>query len=307
MIFKNLMLYQLTHKAEIYFPALREKLADSAFTPCGPTQATSIGFVPPAGGELTHELFGALMFAVQIQEKKIPASALNDLVDEKVAVIEAEQSRKVHKKERANIKDDILMDRLPGVIPTNKRVYAYLDAHLNMLLVDTSSPGTAEKVLTLLRECIGGIGAIIPQANLSPAICMTMWLRGRSMPDDFLLGSECELLSPGAEGGKVRCQGIDLFSDEVEAHINAGLQVSQLRIVWQQSLSAVIKGQNAIRSIRFSDALLAESAAESEDDISRFDADMALMVGTLREFIPALGQAFGGWIEQEYIELKEAS
>lgn len=33
MIFKNLMLYQLTHKAEIYFPALREKLADSDYMP----------------------------------------------------------------------------------------------------------------------------------------------------------------------------------------------------------------------------------------------------------------------------------
>jgi hypothetical protein len=30
---------------------------------------------------------------------------------------------------------------------------------------------------------------------------------------------------------------------------------------------------------------------------------MALMVGTLREFIPALGKAFGGWLSQELMSI----
>lgn len=307
MIFKNLMFYQLTQPAAIYFEPLRSKLADMAFNPCHPSQAVSMGFVPPAGGELWHEQEGVMMLAVQIQEKKIPSSALNDLVAEKVAVIEAEQARKVYRKERLTIKDEILMDKLPSVVPTNKRVYAYLDETINMVVVDSSSPSTSELVLALIREAIGSFPAMIPQINISPAICMTMWLRGRTLPDNFLLGGDCELTEPGADGGKVRCRGVDLFGEEIEAHINAGRQVSLLRVTWQKSLSVLIKDQANLKSIKFSDALLAEAHDEAEDDISLFDSDMALMVGTLREFIPALGQAFGGWIEQEYIELKEAS
>ena len=57
---------------------------------------------------------------------------------------------------------------------------------------------------------------------------MTAWLAHRNLPDDFVLGEECELREPGEDGGVVRCRGVDLLSEEVETHLNAGKQVARL-------------------------------------------------------------------------------
>ncbi len=220
---------------------------------------------------------------------------VREQLEEKVTAIEAEQGRKVYRKERLTMKDEIVADCLPRAFTRSSGVYAYIDTRANWIFVDAASAGRAEELLNLLRECIGSFPVLLPQVNNAPAATMTGWLVHSNLPDDFALGEECELRDPGDEGGVVRCRGVDLLSEEVETHLHAGKQVARLALSWEERLSLVLAEDLCLRRLKFSDELMKENEAIPEaDNAARLDADFALMsdaVTSLQERILVL---FGG-------------
>ncbi len=298
MWFKNIRAYRLTSSFDLSPEQLGEKLAQRGFQPCAKSQAQSAGWVPPLGGEsseLVHAAGGRMLLKLKREERLLPATVVRELLEEKVTAIEAEQGRKVYRKERLTMKDEIVADCLPRAFTRSSGVYAYIDTRANWIFVDAASAGRAEELLNLLRECIGSFPVLLPQVNNAPAATMTGWLVHSNLPDDFALGEECELRDPGDEGGVVRCRGVDLLSEEVETHLHAGKQVARLALSWEERLSLVLAEDLCLRRLKFSDELMKENEAIPEaDNAARLDADFALMsdaVTSLQERILVL---FGG-------------
>ena len=140
-----------------------------------------------------HAAAGRMLLKLKREEKLLPSTVVREQVDEKVAVIESEQGRKVYRKERLNLKDEIVQDCLPRAFTRSTYVYAYIDVKANWIFVDAASATRAEELLNLLRECIGSFPVLLPQVNNAPSAVMTAWLLHRNLPDDFELGLECEL------------------------------------------------------------------------------------------------------------------
>jgi recombination associated protein RdgC len=279
MWFKNIRAYRLTSSFDLSPEQLGEKLAQRAFRPCAKSQALALGWVPPLGDEseeLAHAAGGRLLLKLKREEKLLPSTVVREQLEEKVALIEADQGRKVYRKERLSLKDEIV----------------------RWIFVDAASAGRAEEFLNLLRECIGSFPVLLPQVNNAPGATMTAWLAHRKLPDDFVLGEECELREPGEDGGVVRCRGVDLLSEEVETHLNAGKQVARLALAWEDRLALVLAEDLCLRRLRFSDELMKENEDIPEaDNAARLDADFALMsdaITSLQERILAL---FGGEAE----------
>ncbi|RLA46400.1 MAG: recombination-associated protein RdgC [Gammaproteobacteria bacterium] len=301
MWFKNIRAYRLTSSFDLSPEQLGEKLAQRGFQPCARSQAQSAGWVPPLGeesSELVHAAGGRMLLKLKREERLLPATVVREQLEEKVAAIEAQQGRKVYRKERLTMKDEIVADCLPRAFTRSTGVYAYIDTRANWIFVDAASAGRAEELLNLLRECIGSFPVLLPQVNNAPAATMTGWLVHRNLPDDFALGEECELRDPGDEGGVVRCRGIDLLSEEVETHLRAGKQVARLSLSWEERLSLVLAEDLCLRRLKFSDELMKENEAIPEaDNAARLDADFVLMseaVTSLQERILVL---FGGEAE----------
>ena len=141
------------------------------------------------------------MLCLKREEKLLPATVVREQLEEKIAVIEAEQDRKVYRKERLSLKDEIVQDCLPRAFTRSAHIYAYIDVKANWIFVDAASAARAEELLNVLRECIGSFPVLLPQVNTAPAAAMTSWLLHRNVPDDFELGQDCELREPGEEGG----------------------------------------------------------------------------------------------------------
>jgi recombination associated protein RdgC len=277
---------------------LAERLAQRAFEPCARSQALSLGWVPPLGGEdgeLVHAAAGCMLLKLKREEKLLPATVVRELLEAKVGEIEAGQARKVYRKERLNLKDEIIQDCLPRAFSRSSCIHAYIDTRANWIFVDAASANRAEELLNLVRECIGSFPVLLPQVNNAPVAVMTNWLLQRSLPGDFELGDECELREPGEEGGVVRCRGVDLLSDEVETHLHAGKQVARLSLGWDERLQLVLAEDLCLRRLRFADELVKENEDLAEGDAAaRLDADFALMadaIGSLQERILTL---FGG-------------
>ncbi len=301
MWFKNIRAYRLTSSFDLSPEQLGEKLTQRGFQPCARSQAVSAGWVPPLGeesSELVHAANGRMLLKLKREERLLPATVVREQLEEKVAAIEAQQGRKVYRKERLTMKDEIVADCLPRAFTRSTGVYTYIDTRANWIFVDTASAGRAEELLNLLRECIGSFPVLLPQVNNAPAATMTGWLAHHNLPEDFALGEECELRDPGNEGGVVRCRGVDLLSEEVETHLHAGKQVARLSLSWEERLSLVLAEDLCLRRLKFSDELMKENEAIPEaDNAARLDADFVLMseaVTSLQERILVL---FGGEAE----------
>ena len=301
MWFKNIRAYRLTSPFTLTPEQLAGQLAQRAFAPCAKSQALALGWVPPLGGEdgeLVHAAAGRMLVKLKREEKLLPSTVVRELLDEKVAEIETGQARKVYRKERLNLKDEIIQDCLPRAFTRSASVYAYVDTRANWVFVDAASATRAEELLNLLRECIGTFPVLLPQVNSAPVAVMTGWLLHRNLPQDFELGQECELREPGEEGGVVRCRGVDLLSEEVETHLHAGKQVARLSLGWDERLQLVLAEDLCLRRLKFADELMKENEDIAEgDEAARMDADFALMadaIGTLQERILTL---FGGEAE----------
>lgn len=298
MWFKNLRAYRLTSSFELSAEQLEQQLANGTYTPCGKSQALAAGWVPPLGEDtevLVHAAAGRFLLCMKREEKLLPATVVREQVADRVSEIEREEARKVYRKERLQLKDEVVQDCLPRAFSRSSLVYAYIDTRNNWLFVDSASSGRAEELVSLLRECIGTLPLLLPQVNNSPAAAMTGWLLHRSLPADFVLQTDCEMRDLGEDGGVVRCRGVELAGEEVDIHLQAGKQVVRLALEWDEKLTLVLSEDLVLRRLRFADELVAENDDIAEaDPKARLDADFVLMSDVVSELQERVMALFGG-------------
>ncbi|MGM0571979.1 MAG: recombination-associated protein RdgC [Pseudomonadota bacterium] len=299
MWFRNARVFRFTKPFEITAEALEEKLQADAFKPCGPQETSRQGWVPPMGKHsdlLVHSAGGYHLIALRKEEKLLPASVIKELVDEKAEMIEAEQHRKVRRKEKDELKEEVMLEMLPRAFSKNRRCYAYLAPADGVLVVDASSAKQAEDLASTLRKSLGSLPVRPPAVEQAPAFTFTGWLNESiDLPASIELGTECELKDTSEDGGVVRCKGLDLQGDEIRSHLDAGMQVTKLSVTWDDNLSFVLDEELGIRRLKFGDTLQEKlDDVDADDAAARFDAAFSLMTLELARLIPGLLEALGG-------------
>lgn len=301
MWFKNLRLYRLQQPLGLGEAELEEALARQAFRPCGQLELDSAGFVPPLGqddGPLSHVVNGNRLFCLRRAERLLPAAVVNEVVAEKVAHIEETEGYTVRRPERNRIKEAVFHELLPQAFVRSRLTWAYVDESTGLLAVDAAAANRAEELLAVLREAVGSLKVTPLEVSLAPASVLSSWLRGDGLMAGLVLGDECELRDPEGREGVVRCRGVDLADEEVQAHLEHGRYAVRLALEWEDRLSFVLGDDFAIRRLRFGDRLLEDRDADAaHDEAARVDADFALMSLELRTFLPRLINAFGGLAE----------
>lgn len=298
MFFKNLIAFRLLEQFELTQEQLSDKLWDMSFKPCGLHQEQSMGFVSPIGNntlgnDMVHAANGYMMFCVKTQKKVLPSSAVNEVFNE------TEQGRKLSAKERREIKDEIVFELLPKALTTSKLTYAYIDVKGGLIVIDTSSQGVAEDVLSLLRKCLGSLACVPLKTSAMPTLIMTDWINnGTDNPDLIEFDGDAVLKSVGEDKSVIRCKNQELFTDEIQNHLSAGKLVTAVSLTYDNRLSFTLDDTLAVKKLKFLDAVHADL---SHDDIEtpeqRFDADFAIMAGELTAFISAMIGWFGGLVE----------
>ena len=299
MWFRNARVFRFTKPFEITAEALEEKLQADAFKPCGPQETSRQGWVSPMGKHsdlLVHSAGGYHLIALRKEEKLLPASVIKELVDEKAEMIEAEQHRKVRRKEKDELKEEVTLEMLPRAFSKNRRCYAYLAPADGVLVVDAGSSKQAEDLASTLRKSLGSLPVRPPAVEQAPAFTFTGWLNESiDLPVSIELGTECELKDTSEDGGVVRCKGLDLQGDEIRSHLDAGMQVTKLSVTWDDNLSFVLDEELGIRRLKFGDTLQEKlDDVDADDAAARFDAAFSLMTLELARLIPGLLEALGG-------------
>ncbi|WP_313047669.1 recombination-associated protein RdgC [Pseudomonas soli] len=299
MWFKNLLSYRLTQEVPFEAEALEAALASKPARPCASQELTTYGFVAPFGkGEdapLVHVSGEFMLIAARKEERILPSSVVNDAVKEKVEEIEAEQMRKVYKKERDQIKDEIIQAFLPRAFIRRSMIFAAIAPRLGMILVNSASAKRAEDLLSTLREVIGSLPVRPATVKIAPSATMTDWVKSQQAAEGFYVLDECELRDTAEDGGIVRCKRQDLTGEEIQLHLSTGKVVTQLALAWQDKLSFVLDDKMVIKRLKFEELLQEQAEQDGGDEAQQqFDASFLLMMMTVTEFLPVLFEALGG-------------
>ena len=298
MWFRNLQLYRFSQTIPFSESELISALEQRPARPCGSQETHTLGWTTPFGRHAENLLqvnAGYWLLALRKEERILPGSVVRDGLSEKVEEIEARDGRKVYKKERDTLKDELVMSLLPRAFTRTQTTFACIAPQHGWIAIDTSSSKRAEDLLSLLRECTGSLPVRPLSVKTAPSACMTEWVKTGTAPEGLEIGDECELRDTSDDGGVIRCKRQDLSSEEIQQHLTAGKQVSQLALQWQNKLAFSLDDKLGIKRLRFEDLLTEEAEAQSGDDMaSQLDANFSIMTLTLSELIPSLTAALGG-------------
>ncbi|MGE4415660.1 MAG: recombination-associated protein RdgC [Marinobacterium sp.] len=296
--FRNAIVYRFEPTPGFTPEHLSEALSEHPFTPCGSQELSRSGWSAPvseADEMLVFSSNGFMLINLLQEERILPGSVVREALDERVALIEAEQSRKVYRKEKLQLKDEVILDLLPRSFTRRRRTYALLMPQQGWLLVDASSHKRAEDLLNQLRQALGSLKVQLVQTQVQADKVMTAWVQGETMPQGWALEDECELRDPMTEGSKISVKGQELLCDEIAAHISTGMLVKRLALEWQQQIRLVLHEDLSLHRLRLCDEYRDQLEADTpEEALAARDTELARMGLEYARLLPELIAAFGG-------------
>lgn len=293
MFFRNLTLFRFP--ASLDLENLDAQLGPCALKPVGPLELSARGFVSPFGrdGEaLAHRIADAVWLSVGSEDKILPGAVVNDLLSRKLAEIEEKEGRKPGGRARKRLKEDLVHELLPRAFVRPSRTDALLDLEHGLCVVDTSSRKNAENVVSEVRKALGSFPALPANAEVAPRSVLTGWIAGEALPEGLSLGDECELKDAADKGAVVKVQRMELQSDEIARHLEAGKQVTRLALVLDDHVSFVLGEDLVLRKFKLLDGAVDQLESTERDDIrAELDARFALMAGEVKRLFAVLEPA----------------
>lgn len=288
-MFKALTLFRLTGTFVAPFD-----LSPHAFQPCQPTQAASIGFVPPRGGAsdpLFESVQGNAILALTLEQRILPASVVKKRVEELAKKVEEESGRKPGAKRRKELKEEATLELLPKAFTRQKTFKVWIAHSLQLLAIDSTSSSAVDLVLSALARAFEGLALAPWNTQTAPAACMAAWLLDGQAPHGFAIGRDCTMESADMTGASASFSHHALDVEAVTMHLVAGKQVCELALSYKDQAEFVLNGALQLKRIELT------IPEDSDPSADAFDADVVLAAGVLGPLITDLTYALGGLME----------
>ena len=295
-LFKNLIAYRIA--PEWTPPALdviEAEMQRLAFQPCGATQELSVGWLPPRGeenGAMVEIIGGQWLMKLGLERKAVPGGAVRAELEARCKAIEAEQGRKPGRKEKTEIKEEIIQTFLPRAFSKRASHMIWLDPENRLLMVGAGSTRAAEAVLKQVTDLMAELRHVLSLSLIStatsPSAAMAHWLSTKEAPAGFSIDRDLELKNAGEEKSVVRYARHTLELDEIGQHIQEGKMPTQLAMTWEGKVSFMLTESLVLKKIDL------QGADDNLGKDNGFDADAAIATGELAALLPDLLAALGG-------------
>ena len=298
-------MFPLTATIETIEAAMKER----EYAPCAASQDRSVGWIPPRGeanGALLEAVAGQWIAKLMIETKAVPASVVRRKVDERAAEIEKATGRKPGKKERKELKEDVLHQLMPLAFPKMSAIDVWIDPIKHVIVMNTPSQAKADDVATQLVRVIDGLALALFNTAMQPNIAMASWLTDGEAPGEFELGRDAELASTDESKAKVQYTNHPLDIEEVVEHIEKGMRPTKLGLTWDDRVSFVLTEGMTLRSMTFLGGTL-DTQAANDSAADNFDADVTISTGETANLIAALVSVLGGEQQMTIADAEKSS
>ena len=294
MLFRNATFFQFP--SSLSFADFNEQLTECELKPVQGLELVTRGFVSPYGDEselMMQQQDKVIGVQVGQQEKLLPGAVVNEALQKKLRELEKKDGRRPGSKRRAQIKSDLILEMLPKAFVKSNQMSVMLDTASGWIAIDTASRKQAENAVSEVRRALSSFPALPLNAEVAPRQVLTQWISGENLPEGFVLGHEAELQDPAEQGATIKVARMELQSEEMQHHLEAGFQVTRLALLFNDRVSFVIGDDLVIRKLKLLEqAIESMDSGETEDANAERDARLALMHGELGELFAALSKAF---------------
>ncbi|HEX7062290.1 MAG TPA: recombination-associated protein RdgC [Woeseiaceae bacterium] len=297
-MFRNVRLFRLNGPWPDSEHALSARLAEVAFEPCGAFAEKSTGFEPPTGdpeGSLARRVEGADLLRLRSQVRLLPAAAIEDALEARIAEFRQRMGTDPGRRERRRLKAQTRDELLPKALVRSQRTHAVVLGKERILAIDTGSDARTEQLVEHLRFAVADVDATPLAFNRPYADLLTRIFLGDA-PRGFGLGNECRMCDPSDSKAAIRCSDMDLGHATVRNHLRHGMRLTHLGVTLDDVLSCTLDEKGGVGKLKLLGGDVAADMPD-EDPLARFDAELALLAGTLRQLLSALEHALGGYEE----------
>ena len=159
--------------------------------------------------------------------------------------------------------------------------------------MSVSSAKRAERAIAMLREAFSTFPAKCFQPRCVVEDRMTSWISNNDLPNVFTLGNDATLKSTDDEGGTVKVSKEDLSSDEIAVHINAGKVITDLQLIFEDTVMCVLSSDLTVKRMRPLDQFLEKNLPEKSDDaVADMAAHLCLQGEVLTSLIDSISEIF---------------
>ena len=295
MWFRNLRLYRLPHDWNMDAAGLEKLLAAQPLTRCGSLDMFSRGWVyPQQEGAFVHSVNRQWLLALGVEQKLLPATVIRQAAAERAAKIEAEQDRKVGRKELRDLRERVTEELMPRAFTQRRSSWCWIDPINGWLVVDAGSDARVDEFMETLQRSVSGLALRPLQTQLSPASAMTDWLAAGEPPAGFSIDQDLELRATSEGQAAIRYVRHALEGGEIRKHIASGKIATRLGLTWNDRISFVLTEKLQIKRLAFLDILKEEAEQNADTADEQFDVDFTLMAGELARLLADLVPALGG-------------
>ena len=298
MFFTNAIVYKFKQTPDYGMPSFESALQQDKFKPCGAQELSTFGWANALGKhgkELAHFSGSSVLICARNEEKILPPAVVNEMLAAKVEQIELEEARPVLRKEKNELKENIIHTLLPQAFVKSSYTHAFIDIEAGLIVVNAASFNKAEQLLAMLRKSLGSLPVVPFFGNYDLDLFLTTWLKDFKAPEFFEIGSDAVLVEPDDNAATVKVTHHELNCDEVKAHLESAKRVTSLQLKFNDRIAFNLNNDGAIKKIGYSDLLKEENADIPKEEMPvKLDADFILISSELVELITSIETALQG-------------
>lgn len=296
MWFKNLMLYWADEPFSFTAGDLEDALKANICQPPGTQTMFTEGFAHPIAGQeqMVYAESDFLLLTYRQDSRMLPGAVVKAELDEKVKAIESEEDRKVGRKEKAELKEQIVFNLMPRAFIKSQITPVLIDMRRHRVMVNTSSAKRAEEAIACLRKTLGSMPVAYPAPKSAPYTSFANWMRDtKLLPEGYTLGDGAALKGTKDDGSKLSFNAMDLSQEEILAHLETGMVPVKLNMVFHDTIEFNLTEKLEIKSIKPLD-LIQENldSIDADDVVEEMQARISLQGDVLREAVDVLFEYF---------------
>jgi recombination associated protein RdgC len=235
---------------------------------------------------LARRVGGADLLRLRTQTRLLPAAALNEAVEGRLAEYRDRMQQEPPRKVKRQLKEQTRDELLPKALLRSQRLSALVLPAEKVLAIGTASQSRAESFIDALRVALGSI-EIQPLEFKRPFDELLTALFTGDAPRGFVIGRECRLRDPKNPDSTARWTNVDLGEPAVQACRRDGMELTHLGFEFDNALGAVLDTNGVVTKLALP-GLEKVAQEESESELARLDAEIALVGGTLRALLKAM-------------------